>query len=465
MLTGRVLLTVSLAVCACGRSPRTTELQQATAQYPAAVERAVAFRFAGRRAADVRVYELPALDEVGWRFDTPALVAERVVGFSPDDDQIYLLSSGTRLQALDLSTGRARLADSGPTVAVLGPTGTALVADPTGRIAAIHGRRVSPVARVADGDVEALWGTAGGRVAVVLRNAADRRVVTISGGKLGEGRSLPDGPLATSPWGDVAAVATDSGVLVADVLRGTDDRWVRLRAPVTAVAFSASGHRLFAATDAPAVAVIDRFELAVLARIPLDAPVSDLRADPWGRFLLGRTAEGLVVVEPAAERARPLAGDWADDLPAAAPDGTLLVRRGPDVVAVRPSDLTATGLVPGAGGDRWLVARWDPRRPILQLAAGGETAAPAAAATGPTGGSRIIYVQVSSTSNAQWADGLARDLQLAGVQATVLPPTRADEMYRVVVGPYATREEAESIGRKLGMPYWIFTRDSTATRP
>jgi cell division protein FtsN len=47
------------------------------------------------------------------------------------------------------------------------------------------------------------------------------------------------------------------------------------------------------------------------------------------------------------------------------------------------------------------------------------------------------------------------------MRATVLPPTTADEMYRVVLGPYPTREEAETIGRKLGMPYWIFQRDTT----
>jgi len=459
-----MLLIVSLAACACGRSPRTTELQQATAQFPAAVERAVAFRFAGRRAADVRVYELPTLDEIDWRFDTPALLAERVLGFAPDDDQVYVLAPKGQLYALDLATGRARQADTGVVRAGLGPTGTALVAGATGRIAAVSGRRVVPVGRVAGGDIEFLWGTAGGRVVVVLHNADGRRLVTITGGKVGEGRPLPDGPLAVGPWGDVAAVATDSGVLVADILRGTDHRWVRLRDPVTALAFSASGHRLFAATAAPSLAVIDRFELDVLARIALDAPVFALRPDPWGRFLLGRAAEGLVAIEPAAGRARAFAGEWDEDLPAAAADGTVLARRGSDVLALRPADLAPAGRVAGAAGDRWLVARWDPRRPALQLAASEAAPAPATSA-GATGGGRTIYVQVSSTSNAQWADGLARDLQLAGVQASVLSPTRADEMYRVVVGPYGSREEAESIGRKLGMPYWIFTRDSTVTRP
>ena len=54
----------------------------------------------------------------------------------------------------------------------------------------------------------------------------------------------------------------------------------------------------------------------------------------------------------------------------------------------------------------------------------------------------------------------ARDLRLAGLRTSVLPPVPPEETYRVVVGPYATREEAEDAGRKLGMPYWIFTRDA-----
>jgi cell division septation protein DedD len=86
-----------------------------------------------------------------------------------------------------------------------------------------------------------------------------------------------------------------------------------------------------------------------------------------------------------------------------------------------------------------------------------EVEAPVGVAPAP---GQEIFVQVSSTSNAQWAEGLASDLRQAGMRATVLPPATADEMYRVVLGPYATREEAETTGRKLGMPYWIFQRDA-----
>ena len=39
----------------------------------------------------------------------------------------------------------------------------------------------------------------------------------------------------------------------------------------------------------------------------------------------------------------------------------------------------------------------------------------------------------------------------------MLTPRRAEEAYRVVLGPYSTREQAEETGRKLGMPSFIVT--------
>jgi cell division septation protein DedD len=42
----------------------------------------------------------------------------------------------------------------------------------------------------------------------------------------------------------------------------------------------------------------------------------------------------------------------------------------------------------------------------------------------------------------------------------VLPPARGEELHRVVLGPFATREEAEQAGRKVGMPSFIITADS-----
>jgi len=46
----------------------------------------------------------------------------------------------------------------------------------------------------------------------------------------------------------------------------------------------------------------------------------------------------------------------------------------------------------------------------------------------------------------------------------VLPPTRSDEAHRVVLGPYATREQAEETGRKIGMPSFVVSGQDAPDR-
>ena len=454
MPTRRSLAALALLASACGTSPQTTELRNAVATTGARTAvQGVALRFSGRRGADVRLHQLPSLDEVSWRFDTPGLVTDRLVGFAADDDLIYLLTPGQQLIALDLMAGRTRPADTLVRAAALGPDGTVLFVHTDGALAALSGRRAIPLGRVADQEVEALFGGSGGKLVAVLRGDSGRRIAVSASGALGPRRPLPDGPLALAPWGDAVAVATDTGLVVMDLLRDTTVRRVPLRGAARAVAFSSSGHRIYVATDRPAVLVVDRFELERLGTVALPTAVSELRADPFGGWLLGRAADSIVVIPQGGGAARVVAGGWAPDLPAAGPDRTLLVRRRDDVVALDRDSLAPRGRVRGGADDRWLVVQWDPRRPALQVAAHAEGRAPAPA-------SQELYVQVSSTTNQQWADDLARDLRLAGLKATVLPPVPPEETYRVAVGPYATREAAEDAGRKLGMPYWIFTRDA-----
>ena len=80
-----------------------------------------------------------------------------------------------------------------------------------------------------------------------------------------------------------------------------------------------------------------------------------------------------------------------------------------------------------------------------------------------TASSGQFYVQVSSTANESWAQDLARNLRAAGMSASVLPPSTDEDRYRVVLGPFPTREAAEATGRKLGRPFWIFTSEGQET--
>jgi hypothetical protein len=452
----RGLLVLLPAVLACGAPPQSEQLREAVATAGAAPASGVAFRLPAGRG-EPRLYTLPDLTPLAANLD-PGPATDRLIGFAPDDDLLYTLAEG-ELLALDLRIGRFRVLDSGVVHAAVDATGSVVLARADGGLASGSDRRVSPVGALpARSRLELLWSAPGGRTAAVLRGDSGRRLIVLTGGAVASSLPLPDGPVARTTWGDAVAVGGPEGLELRELLRETPPVRIRLRAGVLALAFSASGHRLYAATDAPAVQVFERFEGDDLYSVATPGPVTALRVDAFGRYAFGVTGDTLVILDVLAGTATARAGIWGDDLPAAAPDGTILVRRGADVIATGPADSAPIGRVAGGAADRWLVAPWSTRRQALAVA---PADVPVGAVAAP---GQEIFVQVSSTSNAQWADGLASDLRLAGMRATVLPPRTPDEMYRVVLGPYATRDEAEAIGRKLGMPYWIFQRD-TATTP
>ena len=133
----------------------------------------------------------------------------------------------------------------------------------------------------------------------------------------------------------------------------------------------------------------------------------------------------------------------------------MLLRQGDDVVAYDPVTATEAGRVTDAAADVWLTIVWDPRPPALQAVA---------AESGPTETSSglLYYAQISSTSNEAWAQDLANRLRVGGVDAQVLRPGVEDDRYRVVLGPYPTRQEADDIGRRLGRAYFVFSIEDRA---
>jgi len=149
---------------------------------------------------------------------------------------------------------------------------------------------------------------------------------------------------------------------------------------------------------------------------------------------------------------------WRVDLPAIAPDGSLLVRQANDAVAYRSDSLVEAGRLKGAGADLWILTSWRPRGTYRSAFADapGEAREADAAVTDSAGPEGPLYVQVSTSQNEAWSSEMAQQLTRAGLAAKVLPPKGPDDGYRVVLGPYPTRAQAEAIGRKLGRPFWIY---------
>jgi len=399
-----------------------------------------------------QVYRLPELAPVQSGAGRLPRI-DRLIGLDQETDQLFALTLRDELLAVDLLGGRIDTVATQVTVAVLGPDGTLYAVDRAHRVTTLKRR----VRRVWPDTLPAapreLFGAADQRLLVVARGG-DGRLVTASADQPPVTHPLPLASDVTATlWGDVVAVAVDSGVTLLDPLARRSPVFVRLRDHPRAVAFSPAGHRLYVARrTAAGLTVIDRFTHDELDRLTLPAPAALLRPDPLGRWLLAgpASADSAWIVDLTSRTLRGLvATPWGADLPAIAPDGTLLARQGEDAVAIDPDALAERARVPGGAADLWLVSSWRPRGMAVPTA-GAPAAAAEAAGEGP------VYVQVSVSQNREWSTENAQQLARAGLPARVLAPRSLEDGYRVVLGPYPTRAEAEAIGRKLGRPFWIF---------
>jgi hypothetical protein len=378
-----------------------------------------------------------------------------------------LVTEADELAAFDLTSGRVYVVDQDVALAAMSPAGTPLVVHRDGSIASIHNRAAIAWKDGLSGAPTAIWGTARDRL-LVLSPSADSTdegrasLRLLSNGQAAVFQLIPDGPVRVAPWGDAAAVAVDSGVVLIDPEDSGAQALLRFESRPTEVLFSPSAHRLFVATDDGHLHAVDRFSHDVVSSLELPGRAIDGWMGIWGHHLLLRPEDGdsIWTVDVVAWRLGPtIAAVWEDNaLPLMAPDGTLLVRRGDRIVSLVSDSMVPAGDADDPRGDLWMVTAWDPRRPMLEAAASGPSPTPS-----PAG--QTIYVQVSSTNNPDWAAHLAGNLGRAGMEASVLPPGGPDAPSRVVLGPYATRDEAEQTGRQLGLPFWIYTRDPTRTVP
>ena len=450
---------VLVGITACRPESASNPVKEALAQAPPSLDlgAAVAFRFPSRGAA-ATLFRLPDMEEVSWRFETGGRSTEAIVGFSTDNDVIFTLaerddSLAFDLRALDLVTGRSRTLDSNVIAATVGPTGQAYVIRADGSVGQAEHRRVDTWPDTLSGTPTALWGAARGRLIALAPTDVGQDLIYLARGQPPVRQPLPSGTPAVSKWGRLVAVAVDSGVSLVDPADPSSAAFAALRPAPRAIAISPSGHRVYAALGDGQLVAVDRFTATSVQRTRLPGPVAALRADSFGRLILAQADDGTIWAIDVVSLAvlATLDGSWNGDLPTVAADGTILVRQGSAVVAYRGAEFTQAAVVQERAGDQWLTAAWDPRRPALEFAV---DSAPAAERTGVE-----IYVQVSSSGNPAWAEDLANELRAAGLNAKVLQPDEDEERYRVVLGPFATREEAEASGRQLGRAYWIFTRE------
>lgn len=403
------------------------------------------------RGGTPQVYRLPRLIEVQGAIRGRLPPVERVVGLDPEGEFLYVTTATRDLLALDLGNGRVDTVAVNVTQSTLGPDGTLFAVDSARRVISLSRRTRFAWPQPLTALPRDMFGSTDQRLVGVIPQ--DRLLIAAPDKPPTVRPIAAGGDVAASRWGDLVAVASDSGIMLYDPHSQREPGFVELPDQPRAVAFSPSGHRIYVARrNVPGLAIVDRYERRELDGVALPGSVAALRLDPLGRWLLAHPAgsdSAWVVDLPIKRHTGVVPTKWEADLPAISPDGMLIYRRGNAVVSARPDSLTEVGRVDRAAGDLWVLSSWLPRgSPTSRQSA--DAAADTMGAEGP------LYVQVSTSQNPEWSGRLAQDLTRAGLSARVLPPQQPDDGYRVVLGPYATRAQAEAIGRRLGRPFWIY---------
>jgi hypothetical protein len=444
-----LLLIAGIAACGTGGPP---EIPDAGGRQVAAV---TLLRWPARGGEPV-LYRFPTLEKALWEAKgaTPAL--QRVVGADIDQRQAYALDTKDGVWALDLESGRSRSFLTDIAAVETGPSGAVYAVAKDRSFTSIAGRLPAPFPGKLPVVPISLVGT-GSDIAYALV-PGDSGLVVARQGQDPRREAFPAAGMIHTKWGDLLAAPVDESVLFYEPTASRPLDRLELWGKPAALAFSPSGHRLYVALEGDnELQRFDRYSHDHLGEIDIPGPARDIRVDPLGRFVLLRSADGdsvWVVDVVKQEFQGSWSAPWRADLPIIAGGRWLLVQEGADVVGYDLFDpeFSISGKVANGAADLWQVLEWAPR------AEGRATLEPGdSAVVDATAGERaIVYVQLSSSQNPAWAEELANKLESQGLPASVIRPRRQDEFYRVVLGPYPSRETADSVGTRLGQPYFLY---------
>ncbi|HEY8794419.1 MAG TPA: SPOR domain-containing protein [Gemmatimonadaceae bacterium] len=314
-----------------------------------------------------------------------------------------------------------------------------------------------------------------------------------------------------TPAGDRVYFPVDSGLVG---VRGRDLQIVpSLKLPTRprAVVTSPSGDRIYVASDSSKeMLVVDRYSGNVTTRIALLTEPSALRMDPTGRYVLARAtgSDTAYVISVSTDRMIGAAHtQWREDLPAVAPNGWLALLRGKDVVLVDAESLQTRKTVEGGAADDWMFVTWNGFRPraasldqpvtfesgdsvqrdtaenpfagatphagdtieedgaktpppAASVPPGGalpHTAAPRSSSADSASKQSGFTVQFAAVRASEAANEVLHEVHVSGATPRLVATTRDGvTIYRVVIGPFATREEAERVARTSGKSYWVY---------
>jgi len=516
----RTFVVLAFVLAACGRPDRsdsTARHDTPSASSPTGPDQ-IMLRIP-RSGGAVRAYRYPQLDSAIWTSAASAAAPGGVLAFDADAGSLAYIDKNGVPGRIDLRSGnvggatRAKLtsvsSSDGWSIYGIAANGSVTRLTPSGDWTFAPAKRARLVLPQQDGTLLVLTDH-GGELGVIRVRPPDTEVM--------DSASVPDAPrILHAQVGDRVYFGIDSALIALRTSTLQVSPALRLGGGVRAVAPTPSGDRLFVATDSsPRLTVVDRYREQIERSIELPGVVSALRMDPLGRYVLARSARAdsaWVVAVGTARVIGSVATEWRDDLPLVAPDGALLLAQGDNVAIVDGETLRTRSDVREGARDFWHVIIWNGFRPrsgeldqpvaFADSDSSARTGTPDTAATPP-------LKPTPDTSNGQTAAGQtmaprtprtaiprpapprlpadtpataqpqpprpkgwvvsfaafvsepparerAATISVEGQKARVVTgETNGTTIYRVILGPYPTKADAERMGRASRVSFWVY---------
>ena len=453
----------------------------------------IALRVA-RGGGPVRAYQYPRLDSLIWSSTQSVGAQTRVLAFDPENGLEAFVDRGGVPGWVDLRVGTVKpsrasklaVMTSMDASSIFGVTHDTLIhrSTPSGEWQYSTTHPVRGLFPLPDGGLIAL--TSDDATSTLTRLRPPERTVMDSA-------TVPTPSYAVvSPLGDRLYLAFDRELAALNTSTFEETARVRFDAPVIALTTTPSGDRVFVATErSNEIAILDRYSGERSESVRLPRAAKDLRIDPLGRLLLARpdTGDSVWVIDVGTNRVvTTLPTAWRLDLPNVGPDGAVATISGRDVHFTVPGHDKPRIIVRGGANEIWHFVFWNgfrPRAPGLDLPvvfpvdtlyytepadslatpvpapveslAPRPQVVPADSANRTPPMTRLWSVQVAAVLSEDRAREIARTIRVDGAQPRVIvSAVDGARVYRVVMGPFSTRDEADRVGRLSGRDYWVF---------
>jgi cell division septation protein DedD len=312
--------------------------------------------------------------------------------------------------------------------------------------------------------------------------------------------------------GDRIYFTGDSGLASIRVRDFARTKTIKLPQRATAMVATPSGDRVFVALEGKKrFAIVDRYADKVDRTVDLPDVATALRIDSDGQYLLIKAAASdstFVFAIGSGRLIGSLRTEWREDLPVVGPDGGIAVVQDTDVVIVDAESRRERVRFRGGAIDRWTLVRWNGFRPraagldspvkfdgdstedepvgppadtsrvtppVAEPAPAprAATAPPTPAVAPPTapvaarpapasapkppapaGKWNIAFASLLSEERAK---SMAQSIKVEGRATQVIAvTTNGSTAWRIVSGPYDSRDAADKAGKRTGLPYWVY---------